>query len=254
MSLYGKRVVLTGASSGIGQALVTEFLKEGCVVLGVSRTMEQTGTEHEGLYRMNCDVSDPAQVDRLFHRAQELLGGIDVFVANAGFAHYEFLGKPDWEHIRHIHDTNTFSPIYSAMKLKHDRGNEPWHMVMISSAAGQLSMPGYALYCATKAAMRGFANAWQAELAPGQFLTTVYPIGTRTAFFRRAGSPEPWPLQNPEHVARQVIRGIIGRKRSVYPSSLFRVLRLFPPLMTLYSRIGEMHFRRTQGKRRGEHG
>lgn len=242
--LEGKRVVLTGASSGIGRALLTEFLGAGCVVLGASRTMEASVKAQDRLWRMNCDVSDPAQLDLLFERAYDVLGGIDVFVANAGYAEYGQLERPDWEQIRHMHDTNTFSPVYCALKLKKIGGKRPWHMVMVGSAAGFMSMPGYALYSATKAGLRGFGDAWQAELGPGQNLTMVYPIGTRTDFFRRAGAPEAWPMQSPQHVARQVIRGIVQRKRVVQPSRLFRVMTLLPPLMGLYVRIGEMKYRR----------
>jgi len=75
-----------------------------------------------------------------------------------------------------------------------------------------LSVPGYALYASTKAALRGFATAYRHELGPGQRLHLVYPIATRTAFFAAAGddTPVPWPSQAPEVVARAIVRGSRG--------------------------------------------
>jgi short-subunit dehydrogenase len=89
-----------------------------------------------------------------------------------------------------------------------------------------LSVPGYALYASTKAAIRGFATAYRYELAPGQRLHLVYPIATRTAFFDSAGegTPVPWPSQSAETVAHAIVKGLENDTDDIFPSKVFQAL------------------------------
>ncbi len=59
-----------------------------------------------------CDISSALNIDRLFVDAKQILGGIDIFIANAGFAYYGEIDKPDWINIEQIYRTNVFSPLY----------------------------------------------------------------------------------------------------------------------------------------------
>ncbi len=242
MNWEKKNIVVTGASSGIGLELVKCFLSKGCRVVAVGRTILNHPLSHKGLYQFQCDVSTPEGVDRLFAYALEKLGSIDVFVANAGFAYYEKLGEADWEHISSIFNINYKSVVYSAEKMKQLKGNKPYNFVTTSSGMAILPLPGYALYSSTKAALKGFAEAYRWELNKGQYFQVVYPIATKTNFFKNAGgSPVPWPTQEPLIVAQSILNGIRNNHNSIYPSKLFYSLtllnRIFPVILKFYAYV-----------------
>lgn len=239
MDLEHKRVVVTGASSGIGLEVVKHLLKAGCTVVAASRHMDKVNIKSDRFFTMNCDVSSSDEIDRLFEYAISCMSEIDIFLANAGFAYYENIDTPNWIHIKDIFETNVYSVIYVAEKMKQLHGNKPYSVVCTASAMSFLSLPGYSLYSSTKAALRGFADAYRYELKKGQHFQVVYPVATRTSFFKKAGnSPVPWPTQKVRTVALAIIEGIRKEKKSIHPSKAFRVAmlmnRVFPFIFYFY--------------------
>ncbi len=239
MDLRGKKVVVTGASSGIGLELVKQLLNAGCTVVAASRHMDQVKIKSKRLFTMDCDVSSPKEIDRLFDYAILSISKIDIFVANAGFAFYEKINMPDWIHIKDIFETNVYSVIYAAEKMKQLHGNKSYSVICTASAMSFLSLPGYSLYSSTKAALRGFADAYRCELKKGQNFQVVFPVATKTSFFKKAGnSPVPWPTQDVESVALSMIEGIKNEKKNIYPSKVFRMTmllnRVFPFIFYFY--------------------
>ena len=243
MELRDKTVVVTGASSGIGLDLIRELSHHGCRILAVARTIGKINIDLSGVIPFACDISTPENVDRLFEAAFKTLGGIDIFVANAGFAYYELIRQADWSRIEKIFRTNVFSSIYTAEKMKDLHGGQPYRMVITASGMSFLSIPGYSLYSSTKAALHGFACAYRYELKPGQQLQMVYPIATKTSFFEEAGSgiPVPWPRQDSATVARAIVDGIERDRNTIMPSKLFLMThflgRLLPLVNTIYQKI-----------------
>lgn len=240
MNLENKNIIVTGASSGIGFELVKAFLSKGCKVVAASRTINKNLLGLENLYIFQGDLSKPEEIDKLFTYTLEKLGTIDVFIANAGFAYYEKLGEADWEHISSIFNINYKSVVYSALKMKEINGSRPFNFVATSSGMAILPLPGYALYSSTKAALKGFAEAYSWELDENQYFQVVYPIATKTEFFNNAGgSPMPWPSQEAKVVAQSIIKGIQRNRNSIYPSKLFFSLtilnRVFPFILKLYA-------------------
>ena len=250
MELKGKRVAITGASSGIGRELLRLLLQEGCRVAACARHVDGINEESGNLFLKTCDVSKKEELDAFFDFAMEKLGGIDLYIANAGFAYYEKLTNPDWEHIASIMDTNFTGTVYAAEKMKQLHGSEPYSFAVTASAMGLLSLPGYALYSGTKAAVRGFADAYRCELEPGQHFQVIYPVATRTEFFKRAGdnTPVPWPTQEASTVAARILRGIKKDKNHIFPSAAFRVTnavnRVLPFVFGIYVQINKRAFRR----------
>jgi short-subunit dehydrogenase len=225
LSWKGKRVVVTGASSGIGSEVARLAAQRGARVLAVSRSgggpQMAAGTE---LVLAAVDLSTREGVDRTLAVAEECLGGVDVWIANAGYATYEKSDKADWDRFESMFRTNFFSACYAFEALRRQKGVEPFRFAVTASAMAYLPLPGYAIYSATKAAEHAYFESARGELASGQRVTVAYPIATRTKFFATAGDgPVPFPTQSPETVARALLRGIERGERRIYPSKLFRL-------------------------------
>lgn len=247
MNIEGKAVVVTGAASGIGKAVVQRLAEIDCTVLAVDRNQDGLNAVCESLSGKSakiqpygCDLSDSAQVDGLFDHALQEMGQIDLFIANAGFPYYEVLGEADWGHIERIFQVNVYSPIYAAIKMKELYPHGGYKMVITASGMAKIGLPGYALYSASKAALDRFADAYRFELDDPGSLMLVYPIATLTRFFEEASektAPVPWPSQKPEVVAQAILVGVAQDRKAVFPSRLFwlvwRLGAVFPGLYRL---------------------
>lgn len=241
MKLRGARCIVTGASSGIGLEIVKELLEQEAIVLAVSKNIskEHIQLDHENLYLYQCDISSPQNIDDLFSHAINILGDINLFCANAGFAYWGKENAANWNRIEDIFKVNVFSVFYSIVKMKEIKNDKPFNFVVTASGMSYISLPGYALYGATKGALRSFAQSYIYELNKNQILSLVYPISTKTNFFKYANTEHvPFPSQSANTVARKVIKGIKRNKSHIYPSTLFRVslilFSIFPFLKKKY--------------------
>ena len=106
MNLHKKNIVITGASSGIGLALVHEALKNDCRIIAVARSIEKVDFKNDNVIKYACDISKPENIDSLFEFIGETFDSIDLFISNAGFAYYEVIKEPDWEGLDMIFRTN----------------------------------------------------------------------------------------------------------------------------------------------------
>lgn len=228
MDLKRKNVVVTGASSGIGLEYVRLLLKEDCRIIAVARSIDKVDFDSENVIKYSCDISKSENIDKLFDFVTGTFSKVDLILCNAGFAYYGEIKKPDWGEIEKIYQTNVFSTIYLAEKMKEKYGEKPFRIGITASAMSFLSYPGYALYSSTKAALHGFITGYRSELTKEQKLHMIYPIGTRTNFFETAGSrtPVPWPTQSPEQVAQAALKGIMKEKHSIFPSKIFLGLHI----------------------------
>lgn len=255
MDLNGKTIVLTGAGSGIGRALLAALCAFDVRMLAADvngkalREAVAALPHPEKVHSFTGDLGNPAAIDALFGVADDVLGTIDVFIANAGFAYYEpFDGR--WEHIEAIYRVNVFSPLYALdlMTARHPL-ETPFTFVMTVSAMAQAGLAGYALYSSTKAALDRFAGTYRLEAPAHARLMLVYPIATRSQFFANGGraAPTPWPNQPPEKVAEAIVRGLQRDRRSVHPSRLYAAISVIGrvvPILRLYQRGSQVAFRR----------
>jgi len=240
MDLNGKYVVVTGASSGIGKALVKQLLKEGAFVLGISRSIESTmDITHARLWVKNMDLSLKESIDQLFDYARNCFGTIDLFVANAGYARYGGHETIDFKEMDTLLNLNTKGIMHTAKKMREVYGDKPYNFLVTLSAIAELPMPGYALYGASKAALDNYFSAVALEeKKTSHIYQRVYPVATRTDFFNRADAKyTPWPVQNADHVAKKIVKGIRKDKRKIYPSALYKWgKRLAPWFFKIYLR------------------
>jgi len=234
MNINKKRIVLTGAASGIGNALFKQLSLYDTNLVCADMIKEnlwknKIKTTNHKFFSFQCDLSKPEEIDKLFNFALDKMGGIDLFIANAGIPYYEKISQPDWKHISKIYETNVFSIIYSLEKMMEYMEEKGFHFAVTGSVMGKISLPGYALYSSTKAAIDRFFEGYSFEMNKNIQISVIYPIATKTNFFSKASHPPapiPWPAQTANKVARAVIKGIEKKKKSIYPYRFFKLTQL----------------------------
>lgn len=230
MELKNKKVVITGASKGIGLEVVNQLLDEGAFVYAISRQMTRLDFSHERLIKQDADLSKENERAGVFNHALKTLGSIDLFISNAGFAYYERLSSYEESHVNAIYDLNVKQTIDFAVKMKELHHDKPFTFVSTISATAFVSLPGYALYSSTKAALRAFMDGYRFEMNKDQHLISLYPVATHTAFFERAKQThKPWPVQKSSLVAKVLIKGIKKNKKNIHPSKIFKYGYLLTP-------------------------
>lgn len=250
MNLNGKRIIITGASSGIGLELLKMLSKHDASIIAVGRNVENIPIINDKITPYKCDISKKENIDKLFDFALEKMKGIDIFVANAGFAYCEEINKADWNHAEKIFNTNVISPIYSFEKMKELNRGKRYTVAITCSAVSNVPLPGYTLYCSTKAAIAHFAHTYRFEKNDRGKLIIVYPIATASNFFKRSGekAPVPFPIQPTKWVAFCMLLGIKFNLPVVFPSLLYAISyytinRVFPFIYGIYDIINAVIFK-----------
>lgn len=245
--IENKKIVLTGASSGIG----LEVLKllaggKGNMILAVSRHAEQRLFDFgPNVIPVNIDCSTKEGIDKLFRVAEAAFGKIDILYANAGFPYYETFDYVNWDRVKVMFDTNTLSPIYTYAKYAEHLNGRDGHLAFTISAIGQMAMPGYAIYSASKFGLEGFQQAIRLEKPDNMKFTCLYPVATDTNFFKVAADgvqfEKPFPVQAPTVVAKKMVAGIEKGKKTVSPCPLFAIskalMTVFPFVRTIYWKL-----------------
>ena len=183
MSLEGRRILVTGASTGIGEATARQCIEAGARVAGLSRTIDEG--EHDGLLGIRCDVRDEESVRRAIDSAAEALGGLDGLVANAGYGLYGHItkGKPsDWYDLV---QTNVMGVLYTVFYGLQRFGDEgPRDVILMSSISGRNARLGAGVYAATKFAVTAIGESLRQELTERRIrVTLVEPATVDTPFY-----------------------------------------------------------------------
>ena len=202
--------------------------------------------EHKNLEKINVDVGNESEMNKLFDYLERTYKHIDVFIANAGFAYYEYLqdkGFKDFDKIMHV---NFYSVMLSAQKMKALNKDRPFNFMVTLSAVSYIQMPGYALYSASKTGLLGFLKSYRLELDKDQTIQCVFPVATNTNFFERAEQTRILgPVQSSEKVAKSMLKGLKRNKKMIYPFKPIRYGVLFAPwLLKLYVMKETKHFKK----------
>ena len=247
-----KNIIVTGASSGIGKSIMDELVNnEGNRVLAVARRADKITGYGDNVIPFSADLSTREGVDSLFQKAEELFDKIDVFFCDAGAPYYERFDYEDWDRIEAIFRVNTISHIYTYSKYLHHLNGREGRLVYTISAMGEMALPGYSLYAATKFAMKGFQQGIRDETPENLKISCIYPVSTKTNFFHVGGGGRkvepPFPVQAPEKVGKAVVKGIEKLKNHIYPCPVFLpskyLMNLVPPVKKLYVKAqqGKLH-------------
>jgi short-subunit dehydrogenase len=254
MYLNNKKIVITGATSGIGKELMKLLLKEkNNKIIAVGRNIEYI-EKNSNIIPYECDVSKKENVDKMIEFIYSKYEKIDIFFANAGYAKYGSFYKADWNKIENMFSVNVFSPIYTLEKIKEKQKKIFIHYVVTASAVSFLTLPGFALYCSTKNALNTYFEAYKFEKDKNIKLSLVYPVATKTLFFKRAGNqiPIPFPLDSAEKVASAILREIEIGVEKIFPNKLFLIFciinRFLPFIGYLYQKIERFRFNLWRGR------
>lgn len=210
-------VVITGASSGIGEATARLAHSRGArLVLAARRgdRLRAVADELPGAIAVTADVTESAQVDRVVQAALDAFGRIDVLVNNAGQGLHVPVEKVVLDDIRAVLELNVLAPLalmQAVVPIMRNQGGGA--VVNVSSGTTRRTVTGVGPYAATKAALNTLSEVARAELADdGIVVSLVVPSITDTGFHDvlRAGffDPAARPMCTPDQVARAVIEAI----------------------------------------------
>ncbi|MFC7061074.1 SDR family oxidoreductase [Halobacillus seohaensis] len=183
LELDEKVAIVTGGASGIGSEITRELVNNGAKVV-VSDINVKTGEEQDGIYHIQCDVTNKESVDAMVAKTVEVFGTVDILVNNAGVNTprllVDFYGeKPEYELSEKDFDfmtaVNQKGPFLCAQAVSREMiRKEKGVIINTTSEAGKEGSAGQSCYSATKGAVNGFTRSWAKEL--GKFNIRVVGI------------------------------------------------------------------------------
>ncbi len=229
------RVLVTGASRGIGRAIAEAFSARGCeqgLIARPSNELDELANSLARTTALPTDVCDRDQVRSSISKFIDSAGRIDVIVANAGVAYYAPAQKLSAESTEKMIEVNYLGTVYAVEAvlpaMLHQNSG---HIVIVSSAAAHRSFPEAGAYGASKAAQRSYLEALYHDLSgTGVSVTGVYPgkIATTLHDNERATMPT-WygrgpKAHEPEEVAGAIVKAVEKNRRSVFLPRSTRLL------------------------------
>jgi dehydrogenase/reductase SDR family protein 7B len=187
-SFRGKVVWITGASSGIGEALARHFAHAGSRLILSSRREDELKrvaricSGAESVTVLPLDLSQPGLMENAAYRALDVCGSVDVMVHNAGVSQRSFAAETDYRVDELLIRTNYLGPLaLTKALLPSMRARRQGHFIVVTSVLGKFGLPGRSGYCASKHALHGFFETIRAELwRDGIRVTLVLPGWVRT--------------------------------------------------------------------------
>lgn len=251
MELVGKVVVVTGASMGIGEAIVKIFAEEGASVVLLSRDAGRAEAARERIgypertVALSCDVRHSEEIDRVLGLTLHHFKRVDVWINNAGHGLLDSVAEVELPACHELFGTNFFgalSAMQAVIPVMRQQGGGT--IINISSVAGHIPLPFHAAYSATKFALNALGKGAGIELKKdGIHVLTVCPGYVRTAFSENAIRGNELKKVRPgsvrgitaERVARATLRGYLKQKREVIvPWTMHlpvKLYQLFPSLV-----------------------
>jgi len=245
MKLTDKRILLTGATGGVGYFLANKLAAKGAVLALVGRDVSKLSALQSEIERNGgkatiivANLSLDGSAHRVAETARQQLGGIDVLINNAGVLDFIALEQQSEARIAEMIQTNVTSLIQlTRAVLPSLQQQNQGHFLFVGSIFGSLGFPYYATYCASKFAVHGFSQALRRELVDSNIgVTYIAPRAIETAMnnqetvamLSKAGQT----MDSPETVADIIINALQNEKQEVFigqPQSFFAWLNGVAP-------------------------
>ncbi len=227
MDFKNKIVVITGASSGIGEATAIDFAERGARLVLIARNMKrlekvQKLCEDKGAKTLTliCDVSNAEDVKTTCEKIRKQFGHVDILINNAGFGVSKSFQDQSIADVESMMATNFFGTVYFIKELLEvmPKGS---HIVNISSVAGKIAIPNFSGYNASKFAVSGFSEGLYYELQPKINVHLILPTGTKTRFFENDSFKKEnillSDLMQAEDVSKMIIDAIEKNRFETFP-------------------------------------
>jgi short-subunit dehydrogenase len=246
MQLDGKVAVVTGASEGIGAALVQALQARGARLVITARSEEKLrSVAGSDTAVVPGDLTQQATREAVIATALERFGRIDILINNAGVGLYAPSHTTPLDEARRLWELNFFVPLDMAQRAAEPMKQQRTGVIVnVGSIAGKMTLPWFTLYSASKYAIGSLTDGLRMELRSfGIHTMTVCPGYVNTRFQSNVIVGEPPPLAgaarrwaiSPEQCAKDIVRGIEAGKRTVVtPASgwlLIALERLFPTIV-----------------------
>ncbi|MEB2334283.1 MAG: SDR family oxidoreductase [Anaerolineaceae bacterium] len=237
VNLKGQVVIVTGASSGIGEATARRFGREGAKVVlaarridrleALAKEIEEMGSSAEA-FALQTDLSKLEDCQTLIQKTLARFGRVDILINNAGF------GRLDWlENLDPLKDIQAQFAVNAMGVIQTTRQALPamirqrsGHIIQMCSMAGLVGTPTYTIYSASKHAVHGFSEALRREVKPwGIEVSMAYPGGVETEFADHAGIKRKTKATTPKFMvltAEQVADAVVSLARRP------RAMRIIP--------------------------
>lgn len=205
--LSGRRILITGAASGMGRAIAELFASEGAALGLLDRNGDGVAAVAGALnaHSSTCDVADRAGTDEIVRRAGEALGGLDGIVNAAGILEIAKFGElpgDSWDRMIAVNMTGPFNIINAALPML--CAAERATIVNLASVSGLMPMPGTAGYSASKAGLVMLTKCLGMDLGPAIRVNCICPGVIKTEMTR-------YLWESPEHSARAADRVALKR-------------------------------------------
>src|SRR4051812_35542667 len=225
-SIDGKRILITGASSGIGREVALKIGEAGGTVMLVARTREKLEEvkreveERGGTAHVHpADLSDTADIERMANEVVDQHGGIDILINNAGRSirrsvKYQYDRFHDFERTMQLNYFGALRLILTFLPGMRERRSG--HIINISSYSVQMNTPRFSAYAASKSALDQFSRCLAAEVVDKNiFLTTIYMPLVRTPMIAPTDFYKTLPALEPEEAAQLVTDAMIDKPKRV---------------------------------------
>jgi NAD(P)-dependent dehydrogenase (short-subunit alcohol dehydrogenase family) len=222
----GKTAMVTGASSGIGEALAIRLAEAGAKVLLVARSREKLEAVQQAIDRRGgeslihtCDLADPEDVDRLVREVLDTYGHVDLLVNNAGRSirrgiSHSYDRYHDYERTMALNYFGALKLILGLLPAMRER--KGGQIINISSIGVQTNAPRFSAYVASKAALDAFSRSIASEVvADGICVTTIYMPLVKTPMIAPTKIYEAFPTRSPDDAVDMIVDGIVNRKKRV---------------------------------------
>lgn len=250
--LFGKTVLITGASSGLGENIAYEVSRKGARVILCSRRQQELATclkkceaisKQKGAF-YSMDISDYDEVELVLEKIKTDFKEIDVLVNCAGMGLFQPFLESEFKETKKMFAVNVLGLMYLTQRIglmmaEKNRG----HIINIASQAGKMATPKSSIYAATKFAVIGFSNSLRLEMRPlGISVTTVNPGPIKTPFFDLADPTGNYLesvgklVLDPEVLAKKIVKSMGTYKREI--NSPF-IMELGSKCYQLFPHVGD---------------
>ncbi len=218
--MQAARFLVTGGSQGIGAAIAELACKAGHQVVFTGRNDQliDTVARKTGATGLRADVSVPSDNQRTVDACMERMGGIDVLINNAAYDYRAEIGALDVGRMKEMFETNVFGLVDVTNRVVPQmKARGAGDIVNIASTSGMKGAAAATPYAASKWAVRGISQCWQAELRPhGIRVVSLCPSEVQTAFVGKVGRNNPNKLYA-EDIAATVMAALDMPRRALWP-------------------------------------